>query len=99
MAYNATVYETKNGEDWGVFVAEVEEIGGKLQMLRSNAVSCTGYEGKVSTLKDTQEPVAVYDLYMRLSHKDSEFKIVLDNCQGYKNRLSGLNLPPAYKVQ
>ena len=99
MAYNATVHETKNGEDWGTFVAEVEEIGGKLQMLRSNAVSCTGYEGKIGIEKTTGNRVAYYDLYMRLTHKDSEFQIVMDNCQGYKNRLNGLSLPPAYKVK
>jgi len=98
--YNATVYETrKNGqEDWGTFVAEVEEIGGKFQMLRSNACCCTGYEGKIGIEKTTGNRVAYYDLYMRLRNPDSEYQIVLDDCQGYKNKLSGLNLPPAYQV-
>lgn len=98
MSYNATVYETKNGEDWGTFVAEVHEIAGKLQMVRSNAVQCTGHEGKIGISKETGEEVAVYDLYMRLTHPDSEFRIVMDNCQGYKNRLMGMNIPPTYKA-
>lgn len=98
MSYNATVYETHNGEDWGVFVAEVAEIGGKLQMLRGNGVSCTGYEGKIGRNKETGEEVAVYDFYMRLRNPESEFRIVMDNCAGYKNRLMGMGIPPTYKA-
>lgn len=103
MAYNATVTEFKNGEKYATFVAEVEEIDGRLQMLRGNGISCTGYEGKVATLKPSAladkypGEVALYDLYIRESSPKSEFVIALDGCAGYKNLLSGLDLPPAYK--
>lgn len=96
--YNATVYEyDENGKPWGTFVAEVQEIGGELQMLRSNAVSCTGYEGKIGISRETGKEIALYHLYMQLSAHGHSYTIVMDNCAGYKNRLSGLNLPPAYK--
>lgn len=97
MSYNATVYEKdEQGQDFGTFVAEVAEIGGKIQMLRSNFLQYTGYEGKVGTLKDTGREVAIYDLYIHQRFPDHSFTIVQDNCEGYKNRLSGMSLPPAY---
>lgn len=101
--YNATVYTTRNGQPWGTFVAEVAMIGGTLQMLRGNGVSCTGYEGKVAEFKPGTDLAAkypgeraLYDVFLREREPDSEFRIVLDDCAGYKNLLGGLNLPPAY---
>lgn len=103
MAYNATVTAFRDGEVYYTFVAEVAEIGGRLQMLRGNGVSCTGYEGKVATLKPgelaTKYPgeVALYDLYLRETHPKDEFVIAVDDCAGYRNKIAGLDLPPAYK--
>jgi hypothetical protein len=102
--YNATVYETTASGHIGTFVAHVENINGRPQMTRSNAVQCTGYEDQISRLKvdvdgfgKAGEEVATYDFYMRRRNPDSTFQIVIDNCDGYRNALSGTNLPPAYK--
>lgn len=93
--YNATVTETWSDGTIGTFVAEVEMIGGKLQMLRSNALQFTGYEGKTGTLKDGElaskygKEVAFYDVYYRESNPTKNLTIVLDNCEGYKNQFKG----------
>lgn len=81
--YNATVYEYRDEKPYGVFVAEVNNAG---KMLRSNSVQCTGLEGNER-----------YDEYFKKVHPDSTFKIVMDDCDGYKQRLRGLALPPTYK--
>jgi len=74
MSYNATVHETytdpATGETvaCGTFTADALVISGRLQMLRSNWISCTGYEGHLATLKEdlrhgqAGEEVATYDL-------------------------------------
>lgn len=90
--YNATVIETWSDGTIGYFVAEVTMINGKLQMLRSNALQCTGYEGKIGTLKAGElstkygSEVAFYDVYYRESNPTKTLQIVLDNCEGYKNQ-------------
>ncbi len=103
MAYNATVEEFKDEQPRGVFVAEVREINGRLQMLRSNSLQCTGYEGKTFREADPERGFkagdACYDWYLRHHRAGSEFRITVDNCEGYKRRLQGLNLPPAYVDQ
>lgn len=103
--YNATVTELKNGEVYCTFVAEVAEIGGRLQMLRGNGVSCTGYEGKTATLKAGSElaakypgEVALYDVYLRESSPSVTFEIALDDCAGYQNLINRMGLPPTYKT-
>ena len=78
--YNATVYQSIDGKGFGTFLAEVNEAG---KMLRSNWIQFTQYDG-----------TDIYDMYIRMSHEKSEFTIVRDNGQGYKNRLMGLALPP-----
>jgi hypothetical protein len=80
--YNATVYrEDAEGKPLGVFVAEVNEAG---LMLRSNWIQCTGLEG-----------TAAYDAYLkRTGHT---FRVVKDGGAGYRRRLLGLALPPAYQ--
>ena len=94
MAYNATVYETKGKENWGVFVAEVMELNGRPQMIRGNGVQCTGYEGRTITADipelDASAGDAAYDVYLRAMNQDSEYRIVEDNCAGYKHELTGL---------
>ena len=97
--YNATVtrIDKNTKEVICTFVAEVIEIDGRLQMLRGNGNQYTGYEGKIGKDKETGKEVAVYDLYLRLTYPDSEFKIVQDDCEGYKNLLKGLALPPSYR--
>lgn len=90
MGYNATVYEYRDGKHISTFVAEVNEKG---EMLRSNALQYTGYEGKY--LKDGR---AAYDVYFRSLLPNSEFKIVNDNCEGYKRKIMGLAVPPTYKA-
>jgi len=85
MAYNATVTTFKDGKLRSVFVAEVDAGG---NMLRSNAVQCTGLEG-----------TAAYDSYVRRNaFHGCELAIALDGCQGYRSVLRGLSLPPAYRV-
>lgn len=84
MAYNATVWESWDGlTDVAVFVAEVDAAG---RMLRSNAVQCTGLEGSPR-----------YDEYLRQRYPDRSFRVVRDNCAGYRARIAGLALPPAYR--
>lgn len=93
--YNATVTETWSDGTVGTFVAEVAMINGKLQMLRSNALQCTGYEGKTGTLKAGSladkygYEVAFYDVYYRESNPTKKLEIVLDNCEGYRNQFKG----------
>ncbi|HZU01575.1 MAG TPA: hypothetical protein VFA10_18040 [Ktedonobacteraceae bacterium] len=81
--YNATVYQSENGIVSGTFLAEVNDEG---KMLRSNWIQFTKYDG-----------TDVYDLYLRMRFEKSEFTIVRDGGQGYKNKLMGLALPPAYQ--
>lgn len=98
--YNATIYEyDENGKPYSTFVAEVAEIGGELQMLRSNSIQFTGYEGKTSISQETGKEIALYQLYLQLRLPAGHtLQIVKDNCRGYKQVLSGLALPPAYKI-
>jgi hypothetical protein len=81
--YNATVYRTDpaTGEELGVFLAEVDTEG---RMLRSNAVQFTGLEG-----------TARYDQVIRRS--GHAFRVDRDGGAGYRRRLHGLGLPPAYR--
>jgi hypothetical protein len=81
--YNATVYciDPRTGQEIGVFVAEVNDEG---RMLRSNAVQFTGLEGTPR-----------YDTYLRRT--GHQFRIVRDDCRGYRRRLLGLDLPPNYR--
>jgi hypothetical protein len=80
--YNATVYhEDAAGNPLGVFVAEVSDAG---LMLRSNWIQCTGLEGRPA-----------YDAYLRRT--GHIFRVVKDGCAGYRQRLAGLSLPPAYQ--
>jgi hypothetical protein len=83
MSYNATVYryDRNTGEEIGIFVAEVNDAG---QMLRSSAVQFTGLEGSPR-----------YDAYLRRT--GDRFRIVRDGCQGFRDRLHRLNLPPRYQ--
>ena len=81
--YNATVYSKINGKVVGTFIAQVNDEG---KMLRSNWVQGTRYDG-----------TDIYDMYLRLRFPNEEFEIVQDGGQGYRDRLSGLALPPAYK--
>ena len=102
--YNATITTLRNGQRHSTFVAEVAEVGGTLQMLRGNGVSCTGYEGKIAEFVAGSDLAAkypgqraLYDVYLREREPGSEFRIVQDGCAGYRNLLGGLDLPPAYK--
>jgi hypothetical protein len=81
--YNATVYriDPQTGEELGVFVAEVDGQG---RMLRSNWVQSTGLEGTPR-----------YGEYLRSC--GHEFRVVRDGTAGYRAKLLGLALPPAYK--
>ena len=80
-SYNATVYHLDGqGNELGVFVAEVDEEG---RMLRSNWLQCTGLEGTPR-----------YDEHLRRT--GHQFRVVKDGCRGYRRRLLGLALPPAY---
>ncbi len=107
MTYNATVTEYLEGERWGTFLAQGREINGRFQMLRSNKVQCTGYEGKTFSCDsvscdgyergDWQKGDAVYDWYLRRTSPECEFSIAVDGGKGYKNLISGLALPPAYR--
>src|SRR5262245_25156016 len=82
--YNATVYRTDpaTGEELGVFAAEVDAAG---RMLRSNWLQCTGLEGTPR-----------YDAYLRRS--GHVFRVDRDGAAGYRRRLLGLALPPAYRT-
>jgi hypothetical protein len=81
--YNATVrrLDPQTGAELGVFLAEVDEQG---RMLRSKAVQFTGLEGTPS-----------YDDYLRRS--GDRFEVTRDGGEGYRRRLLGLALPPAYQ--
>jgi len=80
--YNATVLrlDPVTGAELSCFVAEVDEQG---RMLRSNAFQFTGLEGSPR-----------YDGYLRRC--GHQFRIVKDDCLGYRQRLLGLQLPPGY---
>jgi hypothetical protein len=64
-----------------VFLAQVDAEG---RMLRSNAVQFTGLEGTPR-----------YDRYLRRS--GHAFRVERDGGAGYRRRLHGLALPPAYR--
>lgn len=101
--YNATVYQTwKDSPGRGTFVASVQMMNDRLQMLRSNSIQCTGYEDKIATKDDDELGIragdAIYDWYIRYRNPDHIYEIAMDDCEGYKNRLRGLGLPPAYKA-
>jgi hypothetical protein len=83
MKYNATVFrlDPLTGEELGIFLAEVDEQG---RMLRSNSLQCTGLEGSPR-----------YDAYLRST--GHQFRVERDGGVGYRRRLAGLNLPPAYR--
>ena len=92
MSYNATVYTIEGGRRVSCFVADVQEINGRLQMKRSNALQCTGFEDRVVKQADPelgcQPGDAAYDVYYR--HRMVEgtaLEIVQDNCQGYREFL------------
>jgi hypothetical protein len=81
--YNATVtrLDPLTGEELGIFLAEVDGQG---RMLRSNSVQFTGLEGSPR-----------YDAYLRST--GHQFRVERDGGAGYRGRLAGLNLPPAYR--
>jgi hypothetical protein len=80
--YNATVIHLdEQGNEIGVFVAEVDDAG---RMLRSNWVQFTGLEG-----------TGRYDAYLRRT--GHQFRVLRDGGQAYRDRLAGLALPPAYR--
>lgn len=84
--YNATIREIKSdGTLYSVFAGYIKD--GKI--LRSNAIQCTGFE-------DTD----YYDFYIRtlVAKYDHKLEIVMDECKGYKEFISELNLPPTYKT-
>ena len=95
--YNATVYTlNENGKRESAFVAEVIKIDGKIQMLRGNALQCTGFEGKVGVLKAGvlsekygNKEVALYHVYYCERHPQDVLEIVQDDCAGYRNFFSG----------
>lgn len=82
--YNATVtkLDSATGQEIGCFLAEVDDAG---VMLRSNWLQFTGLEG-----------TAAYDAYLRRA-ADCEYVIHRDGGRGYRRRLLGLALPPAYR--
>lgn len=96
--YNATIYATRDGEPYYTGVCEAAMINGRLQMLRGNGVTCTGYEGKTGTLKATGEDIALYDYYRRQCEPGVEFEIVLDNCKGFQDKINAMGFPPSYKT-
>ena len=81
--YNATVtrIDPDTGEVIGCFLAEVDDAG---RMLRSNWLQFTGVEGTPK-----------YDAYLR--RMGAEFRVARDGGEGYRRRLLGLALPPAYR--
>lgn len=89
MEYTHTVYKTyREGPLAGTtscFVAEVDANG---QMLRSNAITCTGYEGATFPADhDTYPNRAAYDLYLReIRFPECDFQIEAGT-DGYKNFL------------
>jgi hypothetical protein len=105
--YNATVYGyDADGQQISTSVCHAIERNGRLQMFAANGLQCTGYEGKVFSKDEPNLGVkkgdAVYDWYYRQREIGSDrlivrIEIVLDDCEGYKNRIKGLALPPAYK--
>jgi hypothetical protein len=83
ISYNATVYRLdEQGNEVGVFVAEVDREG---RMLRSNWLQFTGLEGTPR-----------YDAYLR--RNGEQFRVERDDCAGYRRRLAGLMLPPAFRT-
>ena len=83
--YNATVYCKREGRVTSIFVATAAEINGRLQMLRSNAVTCTGYEDKLDDDGNSR-----YDAYVRATHPEDKLEIVLDNRAGYESKARGM---------
>jgi hypothetical protein len=83
--YNATVYrDDDEGNLLSVFTAQATPAG---VLLASSAVQCTGLEG-----------TEAYDGYVRRNaFAGDTLRVVLDNCQGYKDRIRGLAVPSAYK--
>lgn len=81
--YNATVrrLDALTGEEIGVFVAEVDDHG---KMLRSSAIQFSGFEGTPQ----------YYSYLRRTGHR---FEISRDGGEGFRRRLRGLDLPPAYR--
>ena len=81
--YNATVrrIDPLTGEEIGIFLAEIDEAG---RMLRSNAIQFSGLEGTVR-----------YDQYLRRT--GHRFDVTRDGGEGYRRRLLGLAVPPAYR--
>jgi hypothetical protein len=71
--YNATVFEVSNNQIISAFVAEVND---NFKILRSNWISCTGYDG-----------TEAYDMYLRFKaqKKDTKLYVQLDNKLGYIN--------------
>lgn len=105
--YNATVYGyDADGQHISTSVCHAIERNGRLQMFAANGLQCTGYEG-MSFTEDNEElgiiaGDAAYDYYYRQREIGPDrlivrIEIVLDDCEGYKTRLKGLDLPPAYK--
>ena len=95
--YNATVYEIRDGKLHSRFVAEAHMLAGRVQMYRSNALQCTGFEGAVVT-EDAPEHGfksgdCVYDSYLRAVHPDSTFVIDFDDCEGYRSAIGRSTAP------
>ena len=100
MAYNATVIDEDDNGARGTFVAEVEKINGKLQMLSANWVKTYRYENK-RFVEDVPELNAkkgdsIFHTYILSQHQKSRFTIYLDDCERYKKLLSGLDIPESY---
>jgi hypothetical protein len=76
-----TRIDPDTGEVIGCFLAEVDDAG---RMLRSNWQQFTGLEGTPK-----------YDAYLR--RMGAEFRVARDGGAGYRRRLLGLALPPAYR--
>jgi len=88
-SYNATVRSRRSGKPFGIFVASVRELNGRIQMLRSNAVTCTGMEDKFDI-----DGNSLYDTYFRNTHSDEELEITIDNCEGYLTDMNRLLAGP-----
>lgn len=80
--YNATVYHIYPSNIRSTATAKVKELNGRLQILRSNMVQCTGLEDKLTSNGD-----AAYHAYLERTHPGHKFEIELDNCQGYRQAL------------
>jgi hypothetical protein len=76
-----TRIDPDTGRVIGCFLAEVDDAG---RMLPSNWVQFTDLEGTPK-----------YDAYVR--RLGAEFRVARDGGEGYRRRLLGLALPPAYR--